>query len=176
MDNNKQSMEPKDLDVEELGCVFEDINVEDIDPISRLPAYMPPQKSTSKVTKGPNAVKYNVFTLLLPEDIPIEGELLAWIPSLKMEDWDLNDHGKYPQFDLSQYLKFIYYEKAGVTHIEPMKWAAGIEFTGLLNMLYVPHFGNSIINAIYVHQLLALVHDGCLWLGEPIPIDEMLIK
>ncbi|MCY6524974.1 hypothetical protein, partial [Actinobacillus pleuropneumoniae] len=31
-------------------------------------------------------------------------------------------------------------------------------------------------NTMFVHQLLALVHDGCLWLGEPIPIAYMLIR
>lgn len=28
---------------------------------------------------------------------------------------------------------------------------------------------------ICVHQLFTLVHDGCLWLGGPIPIIDMLI-
>lgn len=42
-------------------------------------------------------------------------------------------------------------------------------------MLYVPYFSHNIINTIFVHHFLALVHDGCLWLGGPIPIDNMLI-
>ena len=45
-----------------------------------------------------------------------------------------------------------------------------------MNMLYVPHFGHININTICVHQILALVHDGCLWLGGKIPIDDMLIR
>ena len=43
-------------------------------------------------------------------------------------------------------------------------------------MLYVPHFGCNNINTIYVRQLLALVHDDILWLGERVSIDAMLIR
>ena len=28
---------------------------------------------------------------------------------------------------------------------------------------------------ICVHQLLALLHDGCLWLGDPISITDMFL-
>lgn len=42
-------------------------------------------------------------------------------------------------------------------------------------MLWVPHFNKSVINTICVYQLLALVHNGCLLLGGPIPIDNMLV-
>lgn len=43
-------------------------------------------------------------------------------------------------------------------------------------MLYIPHFWCNNINTICVHQLLELVHDGCLWLGVRILIDDMLIR
>lgn len=42
-------------------------------------------------------------------------------------------------------------------------------------MLCIPHFHRSIINIVCVRQLLSLVHDGCLWLGKPISITDMLI-
>lgn len=29
---------------------------------------------------------------------------------------------------------------------------------------------------LVIKKLLCLVHDGCLWLGEPIPITDMLIN
>lgn len=63
----------------------------------------------------------------------------------------------------------------GVTRPEPMKWVAEIEHEGFLNMLWVPHFICNIINTIYVHQFLVLIHDRCLWLGGTIPIDDMLV-
>lgn len=42
-------------------------------------------------------------------------------------------------------------------------------------MLNVPHFGRSPFSIIYKQHLLALVHDGCIWLGVRILIDEMII-
>lgn len=31
------------------------------------------------------------------------------------------------------------------------------------------------MNIVYVHHLIALVHDGCLWISENIPITNILI-
>jgi len=56
-----------------------------------------------------------------------------------------------------------------------MKWVARIQHVGLLNMIYVPHFRRNNINTICVCQLLALVHDGFLWLKMLILINDMLI-
>lgn len=56
-----------------------------------------------------------------------------------------------------------------------MKWVRGVEKARLFHMIYVPHFHRLIINIMFVRQLLTLVHDGCLWLSEPIPITDMLI-
>lgn len=168
-------MEPQDLDEKEMAGGFEDINVDKVELISRFPPYMPPRNPTVKVTKNPNSIKYKVFSPLLLEEVPIEGELLARVPHLCMEDWYLNYCNKYPQFEPNKYLQSIYYEEAGVIRVEPMKWVVGIQDVGLLNMLYVPHFGRNNINTICMRQLLALVHDGCLWLRTPFPIDDMLI-
>lgn len=56
-----------------------------------------------------------------------------------------------------------------------MKWESGVECTWLLNMMWVPHFSCNTIKIVCVCQLLTLVHDGCLWLGGPILIIDMLI-
>lgn len=56
-----------------------------------------------------------------------------------------------------------------------MKWADIIERVRFLNMFWVQHFSCSAINTVYVHELLMLVHDGCLWLGGPISITHMLV-
>ncbi len=137
---------------------------------------MPPWKPTSKVAKDPDSIKFKVFTPLMPKEVPIEAKLLASVTQLYMEDWDLSDREKFPLLDPNKYLKAVYYEEVGFTRLEPMKCVAGIEHARLMNMLYVPHFGRRTINSICVCQLLALVHDECLWMGEPIPIDDMLIR
>lgn len=72
-------------------------------------------------------------------------------------------------------MKHVYYSNSGVTKLETMEWIHGVENSRLLNLLWVPHYHRTIINMTCVHQLLTLVHDGCLWLGGPIPITHMLI-
>lgn len=147
---NKHPMEPQYLDEEKLTMGIENISEEGAKPISRLWSYIPPRKPTTKVTKNPISLKLEVFTHFLPEEVPIEGDLLAWVPFLKMEDWDLGDHEKFQQLEHSKYLKSIYYEEASVKRIETIKCSANIECAVFLNMLYVPHFRRNIINTICV--------------------------
>lgn len=64
---------------------------------------------------------------------------------------------------------------AGVVELEMHKWLQGVEKVGLLNLLWVPHYHHTPINIFVIRQLLFLVHDGCLWLEEPIPIMDHLI-
>jgi len=40
----------------------------------------------------------------------------------------------------------------------------------------VPHFHHAPIIIFVIKKLLCLVHGGCLWLEEPIPITEHLIQ
>jgi len=114
------------------------------------------------VPKDPDNVKFIVSIPLLLESVLLEGNLLACITHLKMEDWDLGDHDKFPQLAPNKYLKKVYYEELDITRLEPMNWVAGFVGTGLLNMFWVPHFSHTNINTIYMHQLLTLVSDGCL--------------
>ena len=50
-----------------------------------------------------------------------------------------------------------------------------MEKAGLLNLLRVSHFHHAPITIFIIRQLLFLVHDGCFWLEEPIPITVDLI-
>lgn len=59
---------------------------------------------------------------------------------------------------------------AGVTKLEPRKWLRRVEKARLLNLLCVSHFHRTPITIFIIRQLLFLVHDGFLWLEEPIPI------
>jgi len=65
--------------------------------------------------------------------------------------------------------------ESGVTALETVEWICGVENSGLLNILWVPHYHRTPINTICVRQILTLVHVGYLWLGGPIPITDMLI-
>lgn len=151
MDKSKQLIEPLGLDEEELHKGIEEIDVEDVEPITQLPKCISPRKSTAKVPKDPDSVKFMVSTPLLVEIVLFEGQLLAWIQNLKMEDWDLGDHDNFPQLVPSKYLKKVYYEESYIMRLEPMSWVAGVGRTVILNMLWVSHFSRTNINTIFVH-------------------------
>ena len=98
------------------------------------------------------------------------------IDRLKYADHDTNDHSKFPQFAPAQYLHRIKYPDNNVTLLEVRQWAAGLDTAGLLKMLDIPHFGRSTQVTVVVKQLLALLHDGHLWIGDKqIPINAELI-
>jgi len=70
----------------------------------------------------------------------------------------------------------------GIIELEPRKWLRGVEKAGLLNLLWVSHYRCApmtifacLVTIFVIRQLLYLVHDGCLWLEEPIPIPDHLI-
>ena len=39
----------------------------------------------------------------------------------------------------------------------------------------MPHYNHTPVTVLVIKQLLCLVHDGCLWLEELIPITDRLI-
>lgn len=117
--------------------------------------------------------KFMISMPLLLKKVVFEGTLLTRIYVLKLEDWDLTDHEKFPHLATNKYMTKIYCEETGVTKLELMKWVRGVKLADFY-ICYV-NFHRSIINILCVCQLLALLHDGCLWLGEPIHITNMLI-
>ena len=46
----------------------------------------------------------------------------------------------------------------------------------IFNLMSMPHFGHYTITDRVARQLLALIHDGCLWIWDRIPIDPALIN
>lgn len=69
----------------------------------------------------------------------------------------------------------VYYEESAVKELEMEEWVRGVEHSRLLNLLWVSHYHRTSIKKFYVHQLLTLVHNGCIWLGGPILIIDILI-
>ena len=59
--------------------------------------------------------------------------------------------------------------------LESQRWLRGVDKAGLLNLLWVSHYNHTPVTILVIKQLLCLVHDGCLWLEEPIPINDRLI-
>lgn len=97
------------------------------------------------------------------------------MPILKLEYWELAYHEKFPHPATEQLMCRIIDTTMGMTALEPWRWLKGVEKAGLLNLLWVPHYNCTPVTVLVIKQLLCLVHDGCLWLEELIPITHMLI-
>lgn len=64
----------------------------------------------------------------------------------------------------------------GMNALELQKWLRGVDKELLLNLLWVSHCNHTPIIVLVIKQLLCLVHDGCVWLEDPIPITGRLIR
>lgn len=57
------------------------------------------------------------------------------MPNLKLEDWDLADHKKFPHLATMQLMRSKKNTIVGVIELELCKWLRRVEKAGLLNML-----------------------------------------
>ena len=135
----------------------------------------PPRKGKTKVPKDLDKSKSSFQTPLLLDNIMFEGTHLKHMTSLKFEYWDLNDYEKFPHLETRNLMKPKQNTVVGVTEIQLRKWLNRVDKAGLLNFLWVPHFHRALITIFVIRRLLYLVHDGCLWPVELIPITTDLI-
>jgi hypothetical protein len=56
----------------------------------------------------------------------------------------------------------------GYPILQPKPWVAGLENTGTLNLLEIPHFGRGKEVNNYIKQLIAVLHGGFIWIKKPI--------
>lgn len=98
---------------------------------------------------------------------------LGYVPTMKFEDWDLAECEKFLHLDIGNLMKQN--TLVALITLEPRKWSRGVEKAGLLHLLWIPHFHCAAITIFIIRQLLCLVHDGYLWLEDPIPITADLI-
>ena len=114
-------------------------------------------------------------TTLLPDGLVFEGPHLSHVPTMKFEDWDLANHEKFPHLETSHLMKPKQNTAAGVIELELRKWLRRVEKARLLNLLWVSHYHRAPVAIFVIRHFLCLVHDGCLWLEDPIPIMADLI-
>ena len=79
-----------------MGMEVEEVEAQGADPIQQLLRYVPPRKPKSKVPKDIDESKTPLQTPLLPDEIDFNGPDLARVLILKLKDWDLVDHEKFP--------------------------------------------------------------------------------
>ena len=110
---------------------------------------------------------------LVPDEISIIGDMFGNLPSIKFDDHNHANIEAFLELVPELYLERILRDI--VLKVVPIPWARGLAGSGLLNLLWIPHFGQYNITNLVVWQLLALIHDGSLWIEEHIPIVAALI-
>ena len=79
-----------------MGVDVEEVEAQGANRIAQLPKYVPPLKGKAKVLKDIDERKTPLQTPLFSYEIVLEGPCLARVPLLKLEDWDLDNHEKFP--------------------------------------------------------------------------------
>ena len=82
-----------------------EVETQGANPITMLLEYVPPRKDKAKVPKDINESKSSLQTLLLLDDNVFEGLHLGRVPVLKFEDWDLEEHEKFPHLATEQLMR-----------------------------------------------------------------------
>jgi len=72
---------------------------------TKLPAYVPPWKRKTKVSKDLDKTKSSLQTPLLPDDIMFEGTHLGCVPTMKFEYWDIADREKFAHLETRNLMK-----------------------------------------------------------------------
>jgi hypothetical protein len=111
----------------------------------------------------------------IPEGVQVEPQLLGHVGKLKYSDHDVSDDTKYPELAPRVYMQNIVVNQLGETISQPHQWAVGLDRTGILGLLQLPHFGRGQYATACIKQLLAVTHGGDIWLDRPVPITMDLI-
>ena len=94
------NLEAEEEESEEILVDEEDLELEvetqGVDPITRLPKYVPLRKGKLKVLKDIDGSKSSLQTPMFPDNIIFKGPHLGRVPMLKFEDWYLVNHEKFP--------------------------------------------------------------------------------
>ena len=128
----------------------EDVDIKGLDPISKLPKYIPSRRGKAKIPKDIDESKVTLHTPLLPDKLAFEGLRLARVPHLNLEDWDLANTKCFPHLVTDQFMHCVFYKDSGVTELEPRTSIKGVDKAGLLNMLWVSHYNHAPITMIVI--------------------------
>lgn len=107
---------------EDVGVDVEEVEAHGVDPITRLPMYIPLCKGKTKVPKDIDESKVPLQTHLLPDEIIFEGLHLGRVPLLKLEELDMVDHEKFPHLATEQLMCRIINTTIIMTALGPRRW------------------------------------------------------
>jgi hypothetical protein len=135
-----------------------------------------PKKDKQQVPRSPR--KQPVVALVfprIPDGVRVKSDLLGHVEKLKYSDHDVTDTEKFPEFTKKVYLQTVGMNAVGEPIDQPLQWATGLEKTGILGLLELPHFGRGQYTNSCIKQLMAVTHGGDIWLDKLISIDVELI-
>jgi hypothetical protein len=105
----------------------------------------------------------------------VGSDLLGHIKKLKYSDHDVADTDKFLEFAKRVYMETVGINSIGEPMDQPLCWATGLEKTRILGLLDLPHFGRGQYVGACIKQLLAVTHDGDIWLEKFVSIDIDII-
>ena len=124
--------------------------------------YIVPRVDGAPEVNIPKSGKFPVPIPLIDSRVKEDGDLLGYATVVKFIDYNLGDSKTYPQFWSDQYLMIQKNPRTGADEYVPMEHVHVLEWSGLLNLLRIPHFGRGAkVNAM-VRILLSCVHGGYL--------------
>ena len=100
-------------------------------------------------------------------------DILSKIAKLSFEDVDTL---KKVGLERRNYMVTVQDGPTKPQQLVPMEWASGVDQVGLLNLLFMPHFGHNMQVNMYVKHLLLYFHRGFLCIDRPYHVDVELIS
>ena len=141
-------------------------------------SYQAPQQDDRIMIPSSPRKKPTVEIVLprIPEGVQVELQLPCHVGKLKYSDHDVSDDTKYPELTPKVFMQNMVVNQLGETISQPHQWKVGLDRTGILGLLQIPHFSRGQYATACVKKLLAVTHGGDIWLDRPIPITMDLIS
>jgi hypothetical protein len=110
--------------------------------------------------------------MYLPKGICVDGPQLGLIPTLKINDFNLEDRKNYAMFMPHRYLMNMTRKKPKIV---PRSWIKELARSTILNVIKIPHFDRHQEVNTCVKLLPWCYHGGYIWLDRCITVDPMFI-
>jgi hypothetical protein len=101
--------------------------------------------------------------------------MVGGVNAIKKSDHDIPDAIKFLDLVQQNYMDCKGEGPSCVPLLEPAQWILGLYNIGIMNLLYISHFGCSKHINGCVKQLLSRVHGGILWMDRAMSINMDLI-
>jgi hypothetical protein len=111
----------------------------------------------------------------IPKGVQVESQLLGHVGKLKYSDHDITNETRYPQLTPRVFMQNIVVNQLGEMISQPNQWVVGLDRTGILGLLKLPHFSRGQYVIACIKKLLAVMHGGDIWMDKPVPITVDII-